>query len=213
MSPFILQKTKEISLAFLKISALMSRKSLSSKIEKLAFNLVEHAAEKNARRSISDLEALSLLAALAVRIYELSPSNERVLQREINLLVETIKQEAKIEEYVDVQSLFSQEPREFTGSFAKTNNQPKSADSNENGKVIKNGNANGNGNGIGATIRQSAIINKIRQSGKAALKDIIAEFPNVSERTLRYDLHKLCSQNIIEKVGNGGPSTYYVLRV
>ena len=68
---------------------------------------------------------------------------------------------------------------------------------------------NGNGNGANSIIRQSAICNVIRQLGKASMKDIIAEFPEVSERTIRYDLQKLCNQGSLSRIGNGGPSTYY----
>lgn len=65
--------------------------------------------------------------------------------------------------------------------------------------------------------RQPAIINKIKDSNPSAgsgqagcrLKDLVAEFPDVSERTLRYDLQRLCGQGIIERVGNGGPASYY----
>lgn len=69
----------------------------------------------------------------------------------------------------------------------------------------------GNENGIGIAIRQSAIINKIRSGNDdgCRLKDLTAEFPDVSERTLRYDLSKLCEQGIIERVGNGGPASHY----
>jgi len=64
-------------------------------------------------------------------------------------------------------------------------------------------------------IRQSAILGRIRQSGNESvqLKDIIAAFPDFSDRTLRYDLQRLCSQGVIERVGQGGPGTYYKLRV
>ena len=66
-----------------------------------------------------------------------------------------------------------------------------------------------------ATMRQSAILDKIRQSNdnQAQLKDVIAAFPSVSERTLRYDLARLSTQGIIERIGPGGPGTYYKIRV
>ena len=64
-------------------------------------------------------------------------------------------------------------------------------------------------------IRQSAIIDKIRQSEgmQIQIKDIIAAFPNYSERTLRYDVQRLCSQGVIERIGSGGPGTRYKIRV
>ena len=59
------------------------------------------------------------------------------------------------------------------------------------------------------TIRQNLISEKIRQSGKANVKDLINQFPGVSERTLRYDLQKLCDQGVVEKIGSSGPGTSY----
>ena len=72
--------------------------------------------------------------------------------------------------------------------------------------------SNGNGsNNINTAIRQSAIINRIKSGNGngCRLKDLITEFPDVSERTLRYDLQRLCEQKVIERVGNGGPASYY----
>lgn len=59
------------------------------------------------------------------------------------------------------------------------------------------------------TIRQNLISEKIRQSGRANVKELIGQFPGVSERTLRYDLQKLCDQGIVEKIGSSGPGTSY----
>src|SRR3989344_5914990 len=86
---------------------------------------------------------------------------------------------------------------------------------------------NSNGNSANSAMRQSAIIDKIKygigsSNGDGVnnstnplaikLKDLITEFPDISERTLRYDLKRLCEQGIIEHVGNGGPASYYRLQ-
>src|SRR3989344_6452595 len=67
-----------------------------------------------------------------------------------------------------------------------------------------------------SAIRQSAILQIIRQSGNPSagragcrLKDIQESLHDASERTIRYDLKDLMGQGFIERVGNGGPSTYY----
>jgi hypothetical protein len=64
--------------------------------------------------------------------------------------------------------------------------------------------------------RQSAIFERIRQcgnlpDGKAGcrLKEMQELLPEVSERTLRYDLQDLVGRGLIERVGSGGPATYY----
>ena len=63
-------------------------------------------------------------------------------------------------------------------------------------------------------IRQSAIFERMNNlSGKAVqLKDIIPLFPGVSERTLRYDLQRLSAEGKVERIGAGGPATYYKVR-
>ena len=78
---------------------------------------------------------------------------------------------------------------------------------NGNGSASSPQGGNGNGNG---EARASAIYAKI-QRGNASIKDLLAEFNGVSERTLRYDLQRLVEQGRIERVGSGGPGTYYRL--
>lgn len=60
--------------------------------------------------------------------------------------------------------------------------------------------------------RQELIARRISELGKAAMKDLIAAFPDVSERTLRYDLQKMNDRQIIERIGSGGPASYYVVK-
>lgn len=61
-------------------------------------------------------------------------------------------------------------------------------------------------------IRQSTIMNKAKDIGRCQLKDFMEILPNVSERTLRYDLHKLCEQGVLERVGGSGVSSFYQLK-
>ncbi|MDP3948073.1 MAG: DeoR family transcriptional regulator [bacterium] len=64
---------------------------------------------------------------------------------------------------------------------------------------------NGSGNG---EARASAIYTRTKL-GNVSIKELVAELGNVSERTLRYDLQRLVEQGRIERVGSGGPGTYY----
>ena len=57
--------------------------------------------------------------------------------------------------------------------------------------------------------RQAAIFQKVRQSGTCRLRDIQELLPDVSERTLRYDVEYLIGHGMIERFGSGGPATYY----
>lgn len=67
---------------------------------------------------------------------------------------------------------------------------------------------------LNSEIRQKAIFDKIRQLSASSeegcgLRNLIEAFPDVSDRTLRYDLQKLIMQELIVKVGNRGPNTSY----
>jgi hypothetical protein len=68
-------------------------------------------------------------------------------------------------------------------------------------------------------IRKERILAQIRQSGNSnnpaigcRLRDIQELMPELSERTLRYDLQRLIQEGLIERVGNSGPSTFYRVR-
>ena len=61
-------------------------------------------------------------------------------------------------------------------------------------------------------IRQSGKARYSRVSGNpaiAGLKDIQDMLPDMSERTIRYDLQTLVEQNLIERIGNAGPLVFY----
>lgn len=60
-----------------------------------------------------------------------------------------------------------------------------------------------------ANARQASIISHIRQSGTCRLRDLQEFLPDASERTIRYDLQSLMERDLLERVGNGGPATFY----
>jgi len=64
---------------------------------------------------------------------------------------------------------------------------------------------------VKSAIRQSVILEKIRQIGNCRIKDIQDTLPDTSERTIRYDMQNLTKQGLVERVG-GGPSSYYRVR-
>jgi hypothetical protein len=95
-------------------------------------------------------------------------------------------------------------------------------------KIIKGGRANERENAPEQLAekfdaRKAKILEIIRQSGNppaeraglpglqlgCRLRDVQEVLPEVSERTLRYDIQRLGAEGLIERIGNGGPSTYY----
>ncbi|NCN53187.1 hypothetical protein GW950_01855 [Candidatus Wolfebacteria bacterium] len=119
--------------------------------------------------------------------------------------IKNIKEENRDEEEKGVDTEFS--PR----GFNRVNVSDFSLNGEEDEEVVATPIKSDGGGSINAAIRQSAIISKVKAGNGHGfrLKEIISDFPDVSERTLRYDLQRLCRQGVLERVGNGGPSSYY----
>ena len=183
---FTNQKAQAISLALIKVSVYIKRRSLRDRIEGLAFELLEGVAAKDIPSVLETVDVLASLISFGKSIYEIEPINASMLSKELDNFNLAIRQSAGFED-----------KREKERVPIKSD-----ADTQQN--------SNG-GNGINSTIRQSAIIEKIRQSGNAAMKDLITLFPDISERTLRYDIQRLCNQGMVKRIGNGGPASYYIL--
>lgn len=63
-------------------------------------------------------------------------------------------------------------------------------------------------------VRQAKIIQifKKQKTDKIQLKDIIRFFPDLTDRTIRNDLKSLCDKKIVSRIGNYGPSSFYIMR-
>lgn len=194
---FVNQKAQEISYALVRVAAYIRRQEFRQRIERLAFQLLEEASSGNLEAALKTTASLESLINLGKSIYEIEPVNAKIIIGEMKSLDAAMRQIAGLEELPNLESAFSS----FPAVIAEK-------------QEFGNGNGNGNGNGLNSTIRQSAILEKIRQSDgrQSQLKDILAAFLDVSERTMRYDLQKLCNQGLLERAGNGGPGSYYLLK-
>ena len=233
-SQLLKDKSREISYALVRVSFYIKRDDLRQRMESLAFRLLHDVAVveidsevSNVNKALSAISALDGLVRLAHSIYEIEPVNATILVRELDNLNSAIRQSGKLGSFIaELPNLESFFTKEIIGKKVVENNlsnnqatpamkdiSPKETIRNDN--PIKSGSMNN----LSSAIRQSAIINKLKsfsigqeKSGNGCrLKDLIAELPDVSERTLRYDLQRLCDQGVVERVGNGGPSSYYRL--
>lgn len=197
---FVNQKAQEISYALVRIAPYIRRPELRQRIERLALQLLEDASAEKFEFAIKTVSSLIAFINLGKALYEIEPVNAKVVIGELNLINSAMRQSVGLEEEVsdlpDLKNFFSKVPAVVEDSHT------------ENEQIEHNG------NGIAGAIRQSAILEKIRQSEnrKIQVKDLTSSFPEVSERTMRYDLQKLCSQELVERVGNGGPGSYYALK-
>lgn len=223
------QKAYEVSYATFRVAALVRRPDLKERLERQAAAVLEKAA--SGELDIHDhLEALRALIMLAEGVGEIRYVNAKVLLRELGKLELMAKERAAAEggvkeEEFDIEKMFStpadkaevesairqvqkRNEAERQVEPAKAYNSANNSASNSASETRQSGNAGENGNGNGEA-RASVIYSRV-QRGNASIKDLIAEFGNgVSERTLRYDLQRLVEQGKIERVGSGGPGTYY----
>ena len=213
----IFQKVNEISLALIRVAIQIRRSDFRSRIEGLTLDLLETTAAKDWEAVLATVHILTSLVSFGKTIYQIEPVNARILDQELDGLANSLKKNFGLNGSSDILEIFDKSTiRTATnGSNGYSQENPANNPAMVSGNVHneESGNGNGSGSGIAATIRQSAIIDKIKQSGKVSLKDLLTELPDVSERTIRYDLQRLCGQGVLERIGNGGPSTYYIARL
>jgi len=212
---FLKDKAREISYALVRVSFYVKRNELRARLDSLAVELLEDSAKasvnslpENLNKALADISSLDSLVRLGHSIYEIEPVNATILVRELDVLNAAIRQYGNLDEPLpDLNDIFKIKNLELSNDYLKENLE--SIDS-----EVNQDNNKPNGNSLNTAIRQSAIINRIKSGNGngCRLKELLAEFPDVSDRTLRYDLKKLCEQGIIERVGNGGPASYYTVR-
>jgi DNA-binding transcriptional ArsR family regulator len=219
MKPFISQKTQEICFAVLRISSHIRRSELRRSLERVSYHLIENVAYENIELSLASIVALKSFIQLGKSIYEIELVNAKILERELNQLSDEIKSFAGISTLPDIESFFTKKVDVKSSVAARTKKEvvlsevviPEAEIKNE---AIEYGNEeSGNQEDGSSGIRQEKIASLIGSSkdGRVALKDIVAAFPEVSERTIRYDLKKLFEAGKVIRQGSGGPSNYYTL--
>lgn len=213
MEDFIKQRTFEISFAVFRVAALVKNFRIREELENFAVDLLIGNTEV--------LPVLNSLIKLAEGISEIKPADAKVLYREIGNLesavrqysLQAIRQEQdeinqsgnrQSAEESEIEGIFSKPPMVVNPAKPAKQSGKSSNPANGNG----NGSGNGNGNIINSAMRQTAILAKIRQLPDCRMKDLIAAFSEISERTLRNDLQRLYEQGMLERAG-GGPLTFY----
>ncbi len=206
---FANQKSIEICYALLRVAAQIRRQQLKQSIESLAFRFMEEVASENFDVAIKTSSAIDAVLKIGQALYEIEPVNAKVILGELESVNAAMRQTLGIDGLPNLDKVF-QNAGNAANYPAKTFADIRHSSGIAASELLIT-EESGSGNGFSATMRQSAILEKIRQSdkGRAPLKDILAAFPDISERTMRYDLQKLCAQGLIERIGSGGPGSYY----
>jgi hypothetical protein len=207
----ILKKCYEISYALFRVSSYFPNPSLKDTFEGRALALLEAAAIQDYARLAKITVAVEYLIQFGGDIGFVHKDNALLLTAELHILETMIAEpgETTAQAAIPLDDIF-REPRHHS-SPPRENPEPMKVEMETPVEVIEAAGDEGEVSG-NAAMRQSAILERMRQSGNCRLKDIQEIFPGTSERTIRYDLQSLLEQNLIERIGNGGPSVYYRVR-
>ena len=202
------KKAYEIAYAIFRVVPKVFDQTLAGKMTTEATEILASSVAGNYPQAVKSLEVLSYLVKFGTELNFISFMNGEVLIREIGNLQASIAEslnsananvDIDISEYFSSKGLVLQEESPPVANPVTEYEKPKK-ESAPSSNIIKSG------------MRQIAILDRIRQSGNCRLRDIQEILPDTSERTIRYDLEDLMERNIIERIGNGGPSVHYRIR-
>ncbi|MEY4731854.1 MAG: hypothetical protein RL681_800 [Candidatus Parcubacteria bacterium] len=232
----ILKKSFEISYALVRTADTISPDPFAAHFKRLGLEVLSETALGNGKQALAALSAVEYLVRLAGSTGVISSRNGEVIAEETTMLIAHINAALGVPSVsdFDVSTVFSSHDAVFQeGRRVVSQNDeivlggeeaPVPVEHFEESPSIetiieKPRNELHSDISIRAKIRQSAILDKIRQSGNlpdgqtgCRMADIRHVFPDVSERTLRYDIEQLISDGYVERMGNSGPATTYRVR-
>jgi hypothetical protein len=199
----ILTKAFEVSYALFRIASNISDAGFAGTIREEATHLMGDVAKEDYIGATRSILAIEYFIKLAAEVNFVSFLNTEIMFREIGNLNAAIAEFSNpamnaANEEIDISGIFTNPIPVGEQNLFKPSVRPHKEEK-ENSSMASG-------------IRQAAILEQIRQSGNCRIKDIQDILPDCSERTIRYDLQSLVEQNLIERVGNGGPSVFYRVR-
>ena len=224
-SQFISKKAYEICYALFRVALnLKQGGSFAGHLQDRGLSLLESAVGENYGNVTSVSKSLEYLLQIGSDVNILNTLNVDLLSNELKQLNAAIVELEKSANPlpIDLSGVFSKPPvvaiEQSEGQYNPVATSKNSFSNGNQEKPFQNGIFYGgvtgsNGNVVvKAAMRQSEILEKIRQSGNCRLKDLQDHFKDISERTIRYDIQGLVEKGFIDRLGNGGPSTYYKMR-
>lgn len=221
MNQAIFRKSQELSFALLRVAGHIRRFELRRTIERLSYHLLENISYQNPEMSLSTIDALRNFVVLGKNIYEVETVNAKILERELEHLSNMVKEQLGLSTLPDLETMFTKdiqvrreaqkkpqpkaEPVEVLIDEAEVEAAIKEYGNEEIPEMRKEERGNEE--------RKAKIIEAISSSNDKKLNfgDIANLFPEVSDRTIRYDLHSLVSEGRVVRQGSGGPGNFYTL--
>lgn len=225
-----LTKAYEISYAVFRIAARVPSPAMKEHLERQALSLLDAAAVENYAWTTTVAKAIECLMRFGGDVGIIHERNTEMVVAELkamNAAIAGLKKPVTLEP-VHLDDIFGGQEQLFPENLAnrkmaspvrqsKTGHrttEPRTESQQESGNYQQEiGNQQkDDAPNAGSGVRQSAILERIRQSGNCRMKDIQEILPDLSERAIRYNLQSLVGQNLIEKVGVGGPGVFYRFR-
>ena len=207
-SQFAAKKAYEISYAIFRVSGILKNGSLAKQLEDQALKILSTAILKDYAECQRVLNSIEYLLRLGTDVNLINPANSYLVINEIgnfNSAIAEFENTAKLPD-LNLEPIFSKKPIPVDNMPASPRPAPPKIERGERvetGPEVKKEHT---------AIRQSAILERIRQFGNCRLRDIQEFLPDVSDRTVRYDIQALIEQGLIEKVGTAGLSSHYQIR-
>lgn len=203
------KKAYEVSYALFRVAAILTSRDLAALLEKEALNLLRSTVGNCQEEARNTLGIIHYLVAFGKDTNIVHSENADLLIRELESLASLLQDRARnTVTPADLSQIFSvaeshiPEPSVARSNSAESNNATRALPKVRTAPV----------SAIMLSERQSVILDRIRQSGNCRTRDIQAILPDLSERTLRYDLQRLIEDGKIERGGGGGPASWYKIK-
>lgn len=229
------KKAYEICYAILRVSLHNKSRFFRERLENRAFLLLESVVLNEYQDAVRTLEVIDWFLQLASDIGTLHQSNYQVIKQELDSFLPLLRYMASSYGEVDLENIFSSSEKyknqagvsgKKGGASYARNADHKEKENNIAFSSVNLSESSGHGSQLSesgggrniyrAIIRQSAILERLRQNSNlpdvesgCRLKEIQDVLPQVSERTIRYDLQNLIERGEVERIGKGGPATFY----
>lgn len=215
-SQLLSKKAYEISYAAFRVATASKKRSFMEHLERQALSFLASAVREDYAVAKEASVAIEYLLRLGGDVGFVNQTNIQSISAEIQVFNAAIAESQKSAnpEAIDLSDIFSKMPVSISQNISRHESisEDRSTSEEVSGHHRESEVPNSNGNGhavVKSAMRQSAILERIRQNGDCRLKEIQEVLPEASERTIRYDLQNLLEQGLVERIGNGGPATFY----
>lgn len=210
------QHAHDISHAVFRVATLIHNRKLRIELENSAIDFLanfEEALHPNSKHTATVFDKLERMISLAESTKEMKEINAQVLKRELNKLLDNLKTIATtpkttLNDITLTDDDFIKSTNDTSDDYENNEaenmediiNEPTETENKIDYSKILN---------TELTARQYSILYKIREIQTCRLRDLMASFPDISERTIRNEINELINHGLVQRIGNGGPNSYF----